>query len=40
MMRRHAGGFTLIEVCSFPDHLDYHDPVHVTEAARMGADSA
>ncbi len=29
------GGFTLIEVCSFPDHLDYHDPEHVREAAEL-----
>jgi sugar phosphate isomerase/epimerase len=29
------GGFTLIEVCSFPAHLDYHDPVHVQEAADL-----
>jgi sugar phosphate isomerase/epimerase len=29
------GGFTLIEVCSFPDHLDYHDPEHVREAAAL-----
>lgn len=29
------GGFNMIEVCSFPDHLDYHDPVHVSEAAAL-----
>lgn len=29
------GGFTLIEVCSFPSHLDYHDPEHVREAAAL-----
>lgn len=29
------GGFTLVEVCSFPDHLDYHDPAHVHEAAEL-----
>lgn len=29
------GGFNLIEVCSFPAHLDYHDPGHVKEAAEM-----
>jgi sugar phosphate isomerase/epimerase len=29
------GGFNLIEVCSFPAHLDYHDPVHVGEAAAL-----
>jgi len=29
------GGFNLIEVCSFPDHLDYHDPAHVREAAGL-----
>jgi sugar phosphate isomerase/epimerase len=29
------GGFTLIEVCSFPAHLDYHDPGHVREAAGL-----
>jgi sugar phosphate isomerase/epimerase len=29
------GGFNLIEVCSFPDHLDYHDPSHVREAAGL-----
>ena len=31
------GGFTLIEVCSFPAHLDYHDPGHVREAAELMA---
>ena len=29
------GGFTLIEVCSFPAHLDYHDPAHVRKAAEL-----
>lgn len=29
------GGFTLVEICSFPAHLDYHDPAHVREAAEM-----
>jgi sugar phosphate isomerase/epimerase len=29
------GGFTLIEVCSFPAHLDYHNPSHVGEAAAL-----
>jgi sugar phosphate isomerase/epimerase len=29
------GGFNLIEVCSFPSHLDYHDPKHVREAAEL-----
>jgi sugar phosphate isomerase/epimerase len=29
------GGFTMIEVCSFPEHLDYHDPVHIQEAAAL-----
>ncbi len=29
------GGFTLIEVCSFPAHLDYHNPGHVAEAAQL-----
>lgn len=28
-----AGGFCLIEVCSFPDHLDYHDVRAVRRAA-------
>jgi sugar phosphate isomerase/epimerase len=29
------GGFSMIEVCSFPAHLDYHDPAHVREAAEL-----
>jgi sugar phosphate isomerase/epimerase len=29
------GGFTLIEVCSFPAHLDYHNPKHVENAAKL-----
>jgi len=29
------GGFTLVEICSFPEHLDYHDPDHVREAAGL-----
>jgi sugar phosphate isomerase/epimerase len=29
------GGFNLIEVCSFPSHLDYHDPKHVREAGQL-----
>lgn len=29
------GGFKLIEVCSFPSHLDYHDPKHVREARQL-----
>lgn len=29
------GGFDMIEVCSFPAHLDYHNPVHVREAAEL-----
>ena len=29
------GGFGLIEVCSFPDHLDYHDIEAVHAAARL-----
>lgn len=29
------GGFNLIEVCSFHEHLDYHDPEHVREAAAL-----
>ncbi len=29
------GGFTLIEVCSFPAHLDYHDHGQVEAAAAM-----
>ena len=29
------GGFTLIEVCSFPAHLDYHNPTHVAKAAEL-----
>ena len=29
------GGFTLIEVCSFPAHLDYHDSDHVGKAAEL-----
>jgi sugar phosphate isomerase/epimerase len=28
------GGFKLVEVCSMPAHLDYHDPGLVTRAAR------
>src|SRR4051812_42348685 len=28
------GGFNLIEVCSFPAHLDYHDEATVARAAR------
>ncbi len=27
------GGFNMVEVCSFPAHLDYHDPAHVAKAA-------
>ena len=29
------GGFTLIEVCSFPAHLDYHNASHVAKAAEL-----
>ena len=29
------GGFVTIEVCSFPAHLDYHNPDHVGKAADM-----
>ncbi len=29
------GGFNLIEVCSFPSHLDYHNPSHVADAAAL-----
>ncbi len=29
------GGFTLIEVCSFPAHLDYHKPDQVRRAAEL-----
>lgn len=29
------GGFTTIEVCSFPAHLDYHNEDHVREAAAL-----
>jgi sugar phosphate isomerase/epimerase len=29
------GGFNLIEVCSFPAHLDYHNPNHVKEASEL-----
>lgn len=29
------GGFSLIEVCSFPAHLDYHEPAHVRKAADL-----
>ncbi|MGA0845239.1 MAG: sugar phosphate isomerase/epimerase family protein [Luteolibacter sp.] len=29
------GGFNFIEVCSFSEHLDYHNPKHVENAARM-----
>jgi len=29
------GGFTLVEICTFPEHLDYHDPGHVREAAGL-----
>jgi sugar phosphate isomerase/epimerase len=32
------GGFTTIEVCSFPAHLDYHDTALVTEAAAIMRD--
>jgi len=32
------GGFTTIEVCSFPAHLDYHDRVLVAEAAAIMKD--
>ncbi len=28
------GGFTSIEVCSFPKHLDYHDRDKVSQAAK------
>lgn len=28
------GGFTLLEICSFPKHLDYHDVAMVEKAAR------
>jgi sugar phosphate isomerase/epimerase len=30
----HNSGFSMIEVCSFPAHLDYHDSAKVREAAR------
>ena len=30
----HNSGFSMIEVCSFPAHLDYHDSTRVREAAR------
>lgn len=29
------GGFTTIEVCSFPAHLDYHNKEHVRQAAAL-----
>ncbi len=29
------GGFTTIEVCSFPAHLDYHNTEHVRQAAAL-----
>lgn len=29
------GGFTLIEICSFPKHLDYHDRDKIRQAARL-----
>ena len=29
------GGFTTIEVCSFPAHLDYHNPEHAEKAAGL-----
>ncbi len=29
------GGFITIEVCSFPAHLDYHNPDHVGKAADL-----
>ncbi len=29
------GGFNLIEVCSFPAHLDFHNPGHVRQAADL-----
>jgi sugar phosphate isomerase/epimerase len=29
------GGFDLIEVCSFPAHLDYHNSEHVKKAAAL-----
>lgn len=29
------GGFTMIEICSFPLHLDYHNPDHVRRAADL-----
>lgn len=29
------GGFTTIEICSFPDHLDYHDTISVNRAAKL-----
>lgn len=32
------GGFNLIEVCSFPAHLNYHDSGQVREAASLMAD--
>ena len=32
------GGFTLIEVCSFPAHLDYHDRSRVEAAAALMRD--
>ncbi len=32
------GGFGMIEVCSFPAHLDYHDREAVRRAARLMAD--
>jgi sugar phosphate isomerase/epimerase len=31
------GGFSLIEVCSFPAHLDYHNGTHVNQAADLMA---
>ncbi len=29
------GGFNILEICSFPAHLDYHDRAAVSRAARM-----
>jgi sugar phosphate isomerase/epimerase len=29
------GGFNTIEICSFPAHLDYHNPGHIDEAVAL-----
>ena len=29
------GGFNILEICSFPAHLDYHDKIAVSRAAQM-----